>query len=108
VLIGDAIHTIHPLAGQGANLGLKDAQVLVDEILKAKKARRDIASQQVLRRYERQRKGDNLLMMSIMDGFKRLFGADDTLTQFTRSTGMRLINQSTLLKNQICKYAMGH
>lgn len=107
VLIGDAIHTIHPLAGQGANLGLKDAVTLADVVLKAHQARRDIASQQVLRRYERQRKGDNLLMMGMMDGFKRLFGADEMLVKLTRSSGMELINQSTLLKNQICKYAMG-
>ena len=107
VLIGDAIHTIHPLAGQGANLGLKDATVLADAVLKAHIAKRDIASQQVLRRYERQRKGDNLLMMGIMDGFKRLFAADQSLIKLTRSSGMGLINQSALLKNQICKYAMG-
>lgn len=107
VLIGDAIHTIHPLAGQGANLGLKDAATLADVILNAHQRGRDIASQQVLRRYERQRKGDNLLMMGIMDGFKRLFGADETLVQLTRSSGMGLVNSSVVIKNQICKYAMG-
>jgi 2-octaprenylphenol hydroxylase len=107
VLIGDAIHTIHPLAGQGANLGLKDASTLAAVVLKAHQKGRDIASQQVLRRYERQRKGDNLLMMGIMDGFKRLFGADDMLVQFVRSSGMGAVNSSTLIKNQICKYAMG-
>jgi len=80
---------------------------LANVVLKAHETRRDIASQQVLRRYERQRKGDNLLMMGIMDGFKRLFGADETLVKLTRSSGMGLINQSVLLKNQICKYAMG-
>ncbi|MEO1889422.1 MAG: UbiH/UbiF/VisC/COQ6 family ubiquinone biosynthesis hydroxylase [Cycloclasticus sp.] len=107
VLIGDAIHTIHPLAGQGANLGLKDAVTLADVVVQAHEKGRDIASQQVLRRYERQRKGDNLLMMGIMDGFKRLFGADDMLVQFARSSGMSVVNSSTLIKNQICKYAMG-
>jgi 2-octaprenylphenol hydroxylase len=107
VLIGDAIHTIHPLAGQGANLGLKDATTLASVVLKAHQKGRDIASQQVLRRYERQRKGDNLLMMGVMDGFKRLFGADDMLVQFVRSSGMGAVNSSTLIKNQICKYAMG-
>ena len=107
VLIGDAIHTIHPLAGQGANLGLKDAVCLAKVILCASESKRDIASQQVLRRYERQRKGDNALMMAMMDGFKRLFSADDTLVKLGRSTGMGLINQSTLLKNKICQYAMG-
>jgi len=107
VLIGDAIHTIHPLAGQGANLGLKDAVALAEVIVQAHQKGRDIASQQVLRRYERQRKGGNLLMMGMMDGFKKLFGADDMLVQLTRSSGMSLVNSSTLVKNQICKYAMG-
>ena len=107
VLIGDAIHTIHPLAGQGVNLGLKDAVALAGVVLTAQKSGRNIASQQVLRRYERQRKGDNLMMMAIMDGFKRLFSADEQLVQFARSSGMGMVNQSTLLKNQICKYAMG-
>ncbi|MBV1913216.1 MAG: UbiH/UbiF/VisC/COQ6 family ubiquinone biosynthesis hydroxylase [Cycloclasticus sp.] len=107
VLVGDAIHTIHPLAGQGANLGLQDAMGLAKVILKAHESKRDIASQQVLRRYERQRKGDNLIMMGMMDGFKRLFGTDETLIKLTRSTGMGLVNQSALLKNKICQYAMG-
>jgi 2-octaprenylphenol hydroxylase len=107
VLIGDAIHTIHPLAGQGANLGLTDAVALADVVLQAHDKGRDIASQQVLRRYERQRKGDNLLMMGVMDGFKRLYGADDMLVKLVRNSGMTAVNSSTLLKNQICKYAMG-
>jgi len=107
VLIGDAIHTIHPLAGQGVNLGLKDALALANVVITAQESGRNIASQQVLRRYERQRKGDNLMMMAIMDGFKRLFGADEQWVQFARSSGMGLVNQSTLLKKQICKYAMG-
>jgi len=107
VLIGDAIHAIHPLAGQGANLGLKDARCLADEILAARAKGRDIASQQVLRRYERKRKADNLLMMTVMDGFKRLFTADETFIQLARSSGMSWVNKSTQLKKQICRYAMG-
>tara|TARA_R110002096_G_scaffold183080_5_gene360912 strand:+ start:293 stop:1480 length:1188 start_codon:yes stop_codon:yes gene_type:complete len=107
VLIGDAIHTVHPLAGQGANLGLQDVISLAEVVIEAHHKGRDIASQQVLRRYERRRKGDNLLMMAIMDGFKRLFGADQALIQWVRSSGLGLINASSLLKNQICQYAMG-
>mgnify|MGYP001093293150 CR=1 FL=1 len=107
VLIGDAIHAIHPLAGQGANLGLKDAASLAGVILQAKKRGREISSQQVLRRYERQRKADNLLMMGVMDAFKHLFTADQTAIQLIRSTGMSLVNKSTALKKQICRYAMG-
>jgi len=107
VLIGDAIHAIHPLAGQGANLGLKDAASLAGVILQAKLKGRELSSQQVLRRYERQRKADNLLMMGVMDAFKHLFTADETAIQLIRSTGMRLVNKSTALKKQICRYAMG-
>ncbi|ORU90378.1 MAG: 2-polyprenyl-6-methoxyphenol hydroxylase [Cycloclasticus sp. symbiont of Poecilosclerida sp. M] len=107
VLIGDAIHTIHPLAGQGANLGLKDALNLAEVLLHAYGKGRDISSQQVLRRYERQRKADNLMMMGVMDGIKRLFGADELAVQLARSSGMGFINRSTIVKNQICKYAMG-
>ena len=107
VLIGDAIHAIHPLAGQGANLGLKDAASLASVVLQAHQKGRELSSQQVLRRYERQRKADNLLMMGVMDAFKHLFTADKTAIQFIRSTGMRLVNQSAVLKKQICRYAMG-
>jgi len=107
VLIGDAIHAIHPLAGQGANLGLKDAASLASVVLQAQQKGRELSSQQVLRRYERQRKADNLLMMGVMDAFKHLFTADKTAIQFIRSTGMRLVNQSAVLKKQICRYAMG-
>jgi 2-octaprenylphenol hydroxylase len=107
VLVGDAIHTIHPLAGQGANLGLKDVASLADLVVQAHQRGRDIASHQVLRRYERQRKGDNLIMMSMMDGIKRLFGADDQYVQYIRSAGMGVVNNSVLIKNTICKYAMG-
>jgi len=107
VFVGDAIHTIHPLAGQGANLGLKDVASLAAVVVQAHQKGRDIASQQVLRRYERQRKGDNLMMMSVMDGIKRLFCADDQLVQYIRSTGMGVVNSSAVIKNTICKYAMG-
>jgi len=107
VLIGDAIHSIHPLAGQGANLGLKDAQSLAEVVLQAQQKGRDIASQQVLKRYERQRKADNLVMMGVMDALKRLFTADATAVQLIRSSGMSLLNKLPLLKKQICRYAMG-
>lgn len=107
VLVGDAIHTIHPLAGQGVNLGLKDVASLSTLVIEAHTKKRDIASQQVLRRYERQRKGDNLLMMGIMDAFKRIFSNN----QIALSTGRNLImdglNRSSLLKKKICQFAMG-
>jgi 2-octaprenylphenol hydroxylase len=76
VLVGDAAHTIHPLAGQGVNLGLMDALVLSEEILRAHQRQLNIGSLVVLQRYQRRRKAANLSMMAAMEGFKRLFAAD--------------------------------
>lgn len=106
-LIGDAAHVIHPLAGQGVNLGLKDASELADRLLSARAAGRDIGALTVLRRYERARKGDNLLMMSVMDGFKHLFGSGIAPLRWARNTGLNLVDAAPLLKQQIMRAAMG-
>lgn len=106
-LIGDAAHVVHPLAGQGANLGLLDAVALAEVILAAAQIRRDIGSLTTLRRYERWRKGHNLLMLATLDGFKRLFGASATPLQLARNLGLNLTDQLTPLKNQIMRQAMG-
>ena len=70
-LVGDAAHTIHPLAGQGVNLGIKDAVVLADILLPL--SVRSWGSYKQLRCYERARKGENLVAMKVMEGFKHLF-----------------------------------
>ncbi|MDH5512873.1 MAG: UbiH/UbiF/VisC/COQ6 family ubiquinone biosynthesis hydroxylase, partial [Gammaproteobacteria bacterium] len=75
-LVGDAAHTVHPLAGQGVNLGFLDAATLAEVLLDATAKQKDIGAHEVLRRYERWRKGDNLAMVSITGGFKYLFGND--------------------------------
>jgi 2-octaprenylphenol hydroxylase len=106
-LIGDAAHTIHPLAGQGVNLGLLDAAALAEVVLAAAAAGADIGAHGVLRRYERWRKGDNLQMMLLMDGFKRLFGAGAPLLRLTRNLGLDLVNGATPVKNAIIRRAMG-
>ncbi len=106
-LVGDAAHTIHPLAGQGINLGLKDVMALAEEILSAEKSNRAIDDKAVLKRFERRRKGDNLSMMAVMEGFKRLYGQQDLLTRFVRNHGMRTIDAIGPVKNQIVKQAMG-
>ena len=69
-LIGDAAHSIHPLAGQGVNLGFKDAATLADVLLES---HHDIGSLRILRRYQRARLGDNLITMKVMEGFNALF-----------------------------------
>ncbi len=106
-LVGDAAHMIHPLAGQGVNLGLLDAAALAEVIRDAQGRGRDFSSILVLRRYERWRKGDNLITMAAMDGFKRLFGTDFAPLRLARNLGLELINQAVPVKNQLISHAMG-
>jgi 2-octaprenylphenol hydroxylase len=107
VLLGDAAHTIHPLAGQGVNLGFKDVKVLADILKEADKQGLEVNSLVLLKRYQRQRQGDNLLMMGAMEGFKRLFEQPDPVVRWLRNTGMNWVNKQSFLKNQIAKHAMG-
>ena len=106
-LVGDAAHTIHPLAGQGANLGYGDVRALLDELSRAKKAGLSPANELVLARYQRRRKGENLAMMAAMEGFKQLFGRDELPVRWLRNTGLRWLNQMGPVKNRIAAEAMG-
>ena len=107
VLVGDAAHTIHPLAGQGVNLGFSDVEVLVDEIQRAWSRDIDIGNIAVLSRYQRRRKPENLAMMALMEGFKRLFANDRLSMRLLRSLGMSKLDDLNLLKTAIIKKAMG-
>jgi 2-polyprenylphenol 6-hydroxylase len=107
-LIGDAAHTIHPLAGQGVNLGFLDAAVLAQVIIEARQKQQDIGSLRVLRRYQRWRKGDNTLMLAAMSGFKELFAQNSPWIVQLRSQGLNLTNRLDVLKNPIMSYAIGH
>ena len=104
-LIGDAAHTIHPLAGQGVNLGFKDAQVLAELILANQTA--DPGSLRLLRRYERARRGDNELTQTIMEGFSLLFSNTLPPWQWLRNTGLSTVDQLPGLKYQLARRAMG-
>ncbi len=106
-LVADAAHTIHPLAGQGINLGLQDVDVLAEEILRGRERGATPGDIGVLRRYQRRRKGDNLLMMAAMDGFKRLFEQQALPVRWLRNVGMRGVGQLSPLKQQIIRHAMG-
>jgi len=105
VLIGDAAHTIHPLAGQGVNLGIKDAVVLASILLPLSTG--DWGSRRQLRRYERARKGENLLVMKSMEGFKLLFVHNAQVVKSARNTGLNLFNSLPIVKRQIMRGAMG-
>ncbi|HET8705945.1 MAG TPA: FAD-dependent monooxygenase, partial [Pseudomonadales bacterium] len=107
VLIGDAAHTIHPLAGQGVNLGFLDAAVLIEEIQRAASFKLDPGMLAVLRRFERRRKGHNLTLMAAMQGFKTLFEADPLPIRWLRNEGMRIFNSLPPVKNFIMLQAMG-
>lgn len=107
VLIGDAAHSIHPLAGQGVNLGLLDVAELVQVLDNAMQRGESLDSIDVLRRYERGRMGANLGMMLAMEGFQRLFHADALPLRWLRNTGMRMLERQGIVKNTIIRQAMG-
>lgn len=106
-LVGDAAHTIHPLAGQGVNLGLADVASLMDVIVEALNDKKDIGDLKVLRRYERWRRSENRAMIIAMDGLKRLFGSELSAVKGLRSLGLDITNKITPLKNIIMQQAMG-
>ncbi len=106
-LVGDAAHTIHPLAGQGINLGLKDVEVLSQELLRAQAQGLEPGLPAVLSRFQRRRMADNLTMMLAMDGFKRLFSQQALSVRWLRNAGMSRLNQSPGIKRRIMRQAMG-
>jgi 2-octaprenylphenol hydroxylase len=107
VLLGDAAHTIHPLAGQGINLGFQDAMALADECRRACERGLSLSDTGVLNRYQRRRKGGNLAMMAMMEGFQYLFETPAMPLRLLRNTGMRWLDSALPLKRQIIAKAMG-
>jgi len=107
VVIGDAAHTIHPLAGQGVNLGLADAAALAESIMDIHQQGLDIGDKQQLRAFERWRKTEASKMIGAMEGFKRLFAGNDPLKKLIRDLGMSAINHLPLAKDKVIRHAMG-
>ncbi|MBI3570359.1 MAG: UbiH/UbiF/VisC/COQ6 family ubiquinone biosynthesis hydroxylase [Gammaproteobacteria bacterium] len=106
-LIGDAAHTVHPLAGQGVNLGYLDAATLAEVLLDAVAEKKDIGTTRVLRRFERWRKGDNMATVSITGGFRYLFSNDLPGVRELRNIGLSLTDAATPIKNLIMRRASG-
>lgn len=106
-LIGDAAHTIHPLAGQGVNLGFLDAAVLAEELLHANGRGERLADARVLSRYERRRMPHNLALMAAMEGFERLFQADPLPLRWLRNSGLKCVEQMPEAKALFVRQALG-
>ncbi len=106
-LIGDAAHVVHPLAGQGANLGFLDAAALAETLAEARDDGRDFGQPAVLRRYERWRRGDNLATEWAMEGFNRLFSNDSSLLANLRNLGFRMFDRTGPVKQAVMRQAMG-
>ncbi|MFG0805835.1 2-octaprenyl-3-methyl-6-methoxy-1,4-benzoquinol hydroxylase [Pseudomonas fluvialis] len=106
-LIGDAAHTIHPLAGQGVNLGFLDAATLAEVLLHALRRGEALASEKTLSRFERRRMPHNLAMMAAMEGFQRLFQADPLSVRWLRNSGLNLVDGLAEAKALFVRQALG-
>jgi 2-octaprenyl-6-methoxyphenol hydroxylase len=106
-LAGDAAHGIHPIAGQGLNLGFRDGIALADLIIVAARAGEDLGAEALLTRYQRVRQPDNLLMFAMTDGLDRLFSTDRGVIRATRDAGIGVVNRLGPLKRVFMRRAMG-
>lgn len=106
-LIGDAAHVVHPMAGQGANLGFGDAWSLARVLLEAERSQRDIGRRHVLRRYERWRRSENFSMMRMLDALHGLFSSDSRVVRGTRGLGLNLVDRQHWLKHFLARQALG-
>jgi 2-octaprenylphenol hydroxylase len=107
-LVGDAAHVIHPLAGQGVNLGFLDAAALVDALLAGRASGRAPGQLRDLRVYERSRRGHNTLTQGAMDLFKHLFGSDSSVVGLVRNVGLGMAGRIPPLRRQFERVALGY
>lgn len=105
-LAGDAAHAMHPLAGQGLNVGLADVAELVD-VLRQRESFRELSDLRLLRRYERARQADVMAMGCVTEGLQRLFAKPDPLMTPLRNWGLKAFDHSGALKHWITRQAMG-
>ena len=106
-IIGDAAHGMHPVAGQGMNMGLRDVAALAEILVEAKRLGQDLGDAQLLARYARWRRFDNLLMLGLTDALVRLFSNDVAPLKLARDVGMAAVNKMPALKRFFMRHAMG-
>jgi len=106
-LVGDAAHAMHPIAGQGLNMGIRDVAALVDVLAEAARLGLDVGSSTVLERYEQWRRFDSHLMLAATDGLNRLFSTDIAPLKVARDLGLAAVNRMTPLKRAFVRQAMG-
>jgi len=106
-LAGDSAHGIHPIAGQGLNLGFRDAIALTDLVIGAKAAGQDVGAAALLARYQRARRTDNLTMLAMTDGLDRLFSTNNPALRLARDLGIAAVDRTRPLKRAFMRRAMG-
>lgn len=106
-LIGDAAHAIHPIAGQGLNMGLRDVAALLDVVVEHHRLGLDIGSQAVLERYARWRRFDNMTLIAVTDSLNRLFANDVAPIAFARDVGLAVVNKIPPLRQFFMSHARG-
>ena len=105
-LVGDAAHVIHPLAGQGMNLGLRDVSE-IGRVMAERETMRDHGDLRLLRRYERARREDLLSLTAATDGLHKLFALPGALPRTVRNAGMRMVGMTPFIKRLLIRHALG-